>query len=106
MVDLLLATVTVLVLLSVGGLALLGLTVVPFVLAGELADRRGASGAAWSGLVLLAVVIGAVGAYGVRAAGLPLPVVVVPLLLGWAAPAWLSVFPSSAGRLGSRGQHE
>jgi hypothetical protein len=65
----------------------LALTVVPFVLSVDLAERRGLSPSRWGGLSLLALVLMAY--LGLKAKGHP--VLLLPVLaLSWAVPLVLS----------------
>lgn len=96
------ATVVVVLLLSAGLAVLVGLTVVPFVRAVDLAERRGAS-PAWAGALTLATIgAGLLLALLVLRSDLPTPLVLVPLLLCWAVPVALT----AGAAAGSRGAHE
>lgn len=100
-----LVAVLVVALLGAAGLALLAaLTVVPFVLALQQADRRGASTARAGAVALVASLLGPVAALllalrtsaPAAVAALPLLVVAAGPVLATAAPRWL----------GRRGRHQ
>lgn len=103
--EVLLAALVVAVLGAVALALLVALTVLPFVLALQRADRRGLSanrlGAvslAGSGVALAAV------AYLALRTDAPLPVVLLPLVLAGLGPLLAAVGPRR--RLGRRGEHE
>ena len=81
------------------------LLVVPFVLAVDLAERRGFSPARWGACSLAAA--GAAVLLARTLHGAPRVLLVVPLALTWAAPAALSLLEASHARLGGlAGRHE
>ena len=104
MLDAVVAAVVVALLVAAGLAALYAVTVLPFLVTVDLAERRGCSTGRWAGLSLAAVVV-AVGLalVGLRT-GAPRPLVV--LVLGFAfVPA--GVLALRADVLGGRaGRHE
>lgn len=108
MLDLLASATAFTAIVAVLVLALAGLTVVPFVIAVGMAERRGFSAARWGGVALVAAPLGLLSAYAlVERTGLPWPVAVLPVALTWAAPAALWLLEGDEHQLGGRaGRHE
>ena len=106
MIDML-ATLVVVVLLTVGGcLLFLLLAVLPFVRGTDMAERRGFSTDRWGALCLFGVVAGAAVAFWVLR-GDHLALLLLPAAaLCWAGPAVISLLDSSQRRVGGpQGQH-
>ena len=105
MIDLLLSLAFVLLLVALGAVLLLLLTVAPFVLAVDMAERRGFSAGRWGLLSLLA--IGAALALGLLLRDGSLPLLLPLVVLAWAGPAVLSLMhPGQQGVGGRQGLHE
>ncbi|MCW2586189.1 MAG: hypothetical protein JWN55_1705 [Frankiales bacterium] len=104
----LLGSLLVVVLLAVVALALLvAFTVVPFVAATDMAERRGFSTGRWGGLALLGIALAAVGGYVVHAQGWSLVLWLPVVLLPWSVPALLALMDAAQSHLGGRaGTHE
>ncbi len=104
MLDALVAAVLVALLVAAGLAALYAVTVVPFLLTVDLAERRGCSTGRWAGLslvaVLAAVALTAVGALG----GMPRPLVVLALAVGFVPLVVLARRSDDVG--GRAGRHE
>lgn len=106
MLDLLASTAALLVVLALVALVGIGLSVVPFVVAGDLAERRGLSVPRAGALTLLAVGVGLAGALLVLRGDAPPAYALLPLTLCWAVPGALLLL-AGPGRLGGRrGLHE
>ena len=99
------AAAAVVALLVAAALALLyALTVVPFLVTVDLAERRGCSTGRWAGLSLAAVLV-AVGLVLVGLlAGAPRPLVVVAAFVGFVPAVVLALRSDSLG--GRAGRHE
>lgn len=107
MLDLLAATAVLLVIVAVGAAALVGMTVVPFVLATDLAEARRGSTARAGALALGGIAVGLGLAFAVVRSDLPSALVVLPLALCWAVPLALWLTGESEGRVvGRQGHHE
>ena len=105
MLDLLASTAALTVVLALGALAATGVTVLPFVVAGDLAERRRLSVPRAGALALVGVGAGLLGVLVVLRGDLPPVYALVPLPLCWAVPAaLLLVRPGRVG--GRRGLHE
>ena len=102
MIDALVAAVVVGLLVALALAALYAVTVVPFVVTVDLAERRGCSTGRWAGLSLAAVLAGV----GLAAAGVLAgrPVLVLALVLGFVPAAVLALRPDLLG--GPAGRHE
>jgi hypothetical protein len=100
-----LVAAVVVALLAAAGLALLyAVTVLPFLLTVDLAERRGCSTGRWAGLSLAAVLAAvALAAAGVLA-GAPRPLLVVALAVGFVPLAVLGLRSDEVG--GRAGRHE
>lgn len=107
MLDLLAATAAMLVLTAVVALALVGLSVVPFVVATDLAERKKGSTARAGALALTGVLVGLAGAFLVVRSDLSNLLLVLPLFLCWATPVVLWLLPEGEGAVvGRQGHHE
>lgn len=105
MLDLLTSTAALFVVVSLLGLAGLGLTVVPFVQATEIAERRHLSTVRAGVLTFAGVGAGLLGALVVYRSSAPRALSLVPLLLCGLGPALVRLLP--AGVLTGRpGAHE
>ena len=102
MLDAVVAAVVVAALVAVALAALYAVTVVPFLVTVDLAERRGGSTGRWAGLALAAVLAGV----GLAAAGLLAgrPVLVLALALGFVPAVVLALRPDLLG--GPAGRHE
>ena len=106
MLATLLSAVVFALVVAVAMAAVYAVTVVPFVLALTLAERRGFSTGRWGGLALLGVLLGLALAGAARLADAPRLVQVLPLLLGFAAPLALYLLDGSERVGGRAGRHE
>lgn len=108
MLELLASATAFTAIVSVLLLALVGLTVVPFVAAVGMAEQRGFSPTRWGAVALVTAPLGLLAAYAlVTRTGLPWMVGVLPVALTWAAPAVLWLLEGTQQRLGGRaGRHE
>ena len=102
MLDAVVAALVVALLVALALAVLYAVTVVPFLVTVDLAERRGGSTGRWAGLALAAVLAGV----GLAAAGLLAgrPVLVLALVLGFAPAAVLVLRPELLG--GPAGRHE
>ena len=102
MLDALVAAVVVAALVAVALAALYAVTVVPFLVTVDLAERRGGSTGRWAGLALAAVLAGV----GLAAAGVLAgrPVLVLALALGFVPAVVLALRPDLLGD--PAGRHE
>jgi hypothetical protein len=100
--DALVAAVVVALLVAAGLAGLYAVTVLPFLVTVDLAERRGCSTGRWAGLALAAVLL----AVGVAAAGVLTgrPLLALVLVLGFAPAVVLAVRADSLG--GRAGRHE
>jgi len=100
--DALVAAVVVAALVAAALAVLYAVTVVPFLVTVELAERRGGSTGRWAGLALAAVLTGV----GLAAAGVLAgrPVLVLALALGFVPAVVLALRPDVVG--GPAGRHE
>ena len=100
--DLLLALLAFTVIVALGLAALAGLTVVPFVYALHLADRRGLSASRVGTVTAAGVLLGLALAGTVLLLDAPAPFVLVAVVTVWAVPVGLRLLgaPSIAGRAG------
>lgn len=103
MLDALVSAAVFALVVAVAMALLYALTVVPFLLAMRMAERRGFSTGRWGGLAVLGVLLALAFAFVVRRSGAPTLVQPLPLLLVVAAPAalWLT-----AGTERLAGRHE
>ena len=102
MLDAVVAAVVVAALVAVALAALYAVTVVPFLVTVDLAERRGGSTGRWAGLALAAVLAGVGLAAGGLLAGRP--VLVLALALGFVPAVVLALRPDLLG--GPAGRHE
>lgn len=108
MLDLLLAVAAAALLTALALALLSAVTLVPFVVALSLAERRRFSAGRW-GSVTLAGAVGGLLLAGLLLSGdrVPAPVAVLPLLLGWTGPAALRLLSAQDTAVGGRaGRHE
>ena len=108
MLDLLLAVAAAALLTAVALALLSAVTLVPFVVALSLAERRGFSTGRWGAVTLAGAVTGLLLA-GVLLTGdrVPAPLALLPLLLGWTGPVVLRLLSEQDTALGGRaGRHE
>ena len=103
MLDALVSAVVFALVVAVGLAALYAVTVVPFLLAVGMAERRGLSTGRWGGLAVLGVLLGLGLALAVRAVDLPRVLQLLALLGVFSAPALLLVTGDGAR---SAGRHE
>lgn len=107
MLDLLAATAVLLLIVAVLALAGLGLTVVPYVVALDLAQGRRFSTARSGALALGGVLVGLGGAFLLYRSDLPTVLVALPLAMTWAVPGVLWLLDERQALLGGRaGAHE
>lgn len=106
MLDLLSATAALSVLVSLLLLALVGLTVVPFVVACDAAEARGRAPERAGALALAGVGLGLALAVLVQRSDLPTPAALLPLLLCWAVPLAVRLGLAPAAVLGRRAVHQ
>jgi len=104
--DLLSATAAILVVAAVVVLALLGLTVVPFVVALDAAEARGRAPERTGLLALLGIGAGLVLALLVQRSDLPTAAAALPLVLCWAVPLAVKLGVAPAAVLGRRARHQ
>ncbi len=102
MVDALLAAVVVALLVAAGLAVLYAVTVVPFLVAVDLAERRGCSTGRWAGLSLVAVLV----ALGLALVGLlaGVPLLLLALAVGFVPAGVLALRSDTVG--GRAGRHE
>ena len=104
MLDALVAAVVVALLVALALAVLYAVTVVPFLLTVDLAERRGCSTGRWAGLSLAAVAAAvALAAAGVLG-GAPRPLLVVALAVGFVPLLVLALRADVVG--GRAGRHE
>ena len=107
MLGFLLSAVLFTLLVALLCLAVAGLTVVPFVVALGMAERRGFSATRWGALSLAGAAAALVGGYVLHRVGAPVALAALPVLLTWVAPAGLWLLDGSEQGLGGRrGLHE
>ena len=104
MLDALVAAVVVALLVALGLAVLYAVTVVPFLVTVDLAERRGCSTGRWSGLSLAAVLLALALALGGVLAGAPRPLLVPLLAVGFVPALVLALRSASLG--GRAGRHE
>jgi hypothetical protein len=106
--DLLLAAVTFPLIVALGLAALAAVTLVPFVVALQMADRRRFSTARGGVVALGGSLLGLAGALLLwRAEGVPTSATLLPLLLTWGGPGALWLLADDDVRVGGRaGAHE
>ena len=107
MIGLLVATVTFTLIVVLVLAVLTAVTVVPVYAAVQMAETRRFSTTRWFGISLATVLLGLAAAYKLHEHDVSRPLVVLPLLLTWAAPGVLWLLEPSQVRLGGRaGRHE
>lgn len=108
MIDLLLAAVTFPLLVALALAALAAVTLVPFVMALQMADARAFSAARWGAVALVGSVAGLLLALlFYRSDRIPTPAALLPLTFTWAGPGLLWLLTGSETRVGGRaGAHE
>jgi hypothetical protein len=100
-----LVTFTVIVALAVAVLVVV--TVVPMFVALQMADARRFSTGRWGAISAIGVLVGLALAYELHKHHASAPLVVLPLLVTWAAPAALWLLSEDQVRIGGRaGLHE
>ena len=108
MLDLLLAAVTFPLIIAAALAVLAGFTLVPFVLALEMADHRRFSTTRWGAVALIGSIVGlALTLLLVRSDRVPSVITLLPLLLTWAGPGALWLLSGEETAVGGRaGAHE
>ena len=108
MIDLLLAAVAFPVILGLALALLAAVTLVPFVLALQMADNRAFSTARWGTLALLGSLLGlALALVFYRSDRVPDATALLPLLITWAGPGGLWLLTGQEAAIGGRaGAHE
>ena len=108
MLDLLLAAVTFPLIVAAALAVLAGFTLVPFVLALEMADRRRFSSTRWGAIAITGSLVGlALTLLFVRSDRVPSVIALLPLLLTWAGPSALWLLTGEETAVGGRaGAHE
>src|SRR3954469_10407340 len=82
-------------------------TVAPVYLAVQMAEARRFSTTRWFGIAAATVAVGLLGSYEFHAHHVPRLLVVLPVVLTWAAPAVLWLLEAGQVRIGGRaGAHE
>jgi hypothetical protein len=105
--GLLVATVTFTLIVVVLLAVLVVVTVLPAFVALQMADARGFSTGRWGALSVVTVALGLALAYLLHKHGVARILVVLPLVLTWAAPAGLWLLESGQTRIGGKaGLHE
>jgi hypothetical protein len=107
-IDLLLATLGFTAIVAVALVALVGFTVVPFVVAVSMAERRAFSPARWGAVAVVSCLGGLGLAYLLWShTGVPRPLALLPVVLSWAAPGVLWLLEGTEELIGGRsGRHE
>lgn len=106
MLDYLLAAAVFTVAVAAGLLVLSAVTVVPFVLALQVADRRGLAVARWGTLTFAAVLLALAGAFLVRRSSLPTLAALGPLVFGYVGPALAALASPGSVLAGRPGRHQ
>ncbi len=104
MLDALVAAVVVALLVALALAALYAVTVVPFLVTVDLAERRGCSTGRWAGLSLAAVLVAVALSLGGLLAGAPRPLLVLALAGGFVPAVVLALRSDTLG--GRAGRHE
>ena len=104
MLDALVAAVVVALLVAAGLAVLSAVTVVPFLVTVDLAERRGCSTGRWAGLSLAAVLLALALALAGLVTGAPRPLLVPVLGVAFVPAAVLALRSASLG--GRAGRHE
>ena len=100
----LVAAVVVALLVAAGLAVLYAMTVVPFLVTVELAERRGCSTGRWAGLSLAAVLLALALALAGLLAGAPRPLLLLALAVGFVPALVLALRSQDLG--GRAGRHE
>lgn len=108
MLDLLLSVVVAALVVALGLGVLAALTLAPFVVALQLAERDGVSTVRWGAVTLAGSVVGLlVVLLLLRSDSVSTPIALLPLALTWAGPVLLRVVDPHDARLAGRaGRHE
>ena len=107
MVGLLVATVTFTLIVALLVAVLAAVTVIPVFAAVQMAEARGFSTARWFATSAVAVLIALACAYKLHQHDVSRLLVVLPLVISWAAPAVLWLLEPGQNRIGGRaGLHE
>ncbi|MEX2289404.1 MAG: hypothetical protein WD794_03645 [Mycobacteriales bacterium] len=108
MLDLLLALVTFPLIVAVGLALLAAVTLVPFVLALQMADARAFSSARWGAVALGGSLLGlALALVFSRVERVPTLAALLPLVLTWSGPGALWLLTGEETAIGGRaGRHE
>lgn len=108
MLDLLLAAVTFPLVVAVVLALLSAVTLVPFVLALQMAEQRAFSTARWGVVALVGSLVGLLLALVFfRSDRIPAPAALLPLTFTWAGPGLLWLLTGDESRVGGRaGAHE
>ena len=104
MLDAVVAAVVVALLVAAGLAVLYAVTVVPFLVTVDLAERRGCSTGRWAGLSLAAVLVAAGLALAGLLAGAPRPLLLLVLGLAFLPAGVLALRSDTLG--GRAGRHE
>jgi hypothetical protein len=104
MLDALVAAVVVALLVALALAALYAVTVVPFLVTVDLAERRGCSTGRWAGLSLAAVLVAVAVALAGLLAGAPRPLLALALAGGFLPAVVLALRSDALG--GRAGRHE
>jgi hypothetical protein len=107
MVGLLVATVTFTLIVIIVVALLVAVTVVPAYVAVQMAETRRFSTTRWFGIAAVTTGLGLLGSYELHHHHVSRILVVLPLVLTWAAPAALWLLEAGQVRVGGRaGAHE
>ena len=108
MLDLILAAVTFPLIVALGLALLAGVTLVPFVVALQMADKRAFSTARWGTVALAGSLVGlALALLFYRSDRLPDLAALLPLMLTWSGPGLLWLLSGEEAAVGGRaGAHE
>ena len=104
MLDAVVAAVVVALLVAAGLAVFYAVTVLPFLVTVDLAERRGCSTGRWAGLSLAAVMVALALAAAGLLAGAPRPLLVPLLAVGFVPAVVLALRSASLG--GRAGRHE
>src|SRR4051794_13343753 len=107
MLGLLVTTVTFTLIVSVVLALLVAVTVIPTYTAVQMAETRRFSTTRWFGLAAVTVLVALLSSYEFHKHDVSRILVVLPLVLTWAAPIVLSLLEPAQVRIGGRaGPHE
>jgi hypothetical protein len=105
--GLLVATVTFTLIVIVCLAVLVAVTVLPVYVAVQMAETRRFSTTRWCGVAAATVLVGLLSSYELHQHGRSRILVVLPVILTWAAPLGLWLLEAGQTRLGGRaGAHE